>query len=208
MSSATARPPIRGLSPRVRRHLRPCAIVNRVSGSISACAEASGFRGRQREAFRVYLRVCGGIRARWKRQAMGQGLSPRVRRHPLLPHPFHAQPGSISACAEASCRSNSPEAGCQVYLRVCGGITGATQGYGQHMGLSPRVRRHRMLATERDQLLGSISACAEASRGNREARQRCWVYLRVCGGIRTKANGHEPIWGLSPRVRRHHCESR
>ena len=53
--------PLRGLSPRVRRHRPHRRTDLHTKGSISACAEASPtLRGRPL-VVQVYLRVCGGI---------------------------------------------------------------------------------------------------------------------------------------------------
>ena len=71
------------------------------------------------------------------------------------------------------------------------------------LGLSPRVRRHHAVTQIQAAALGSISACAEASRRPRH----CWwlrsVYLRVCGGIGATSSERVVGMGLSPRVRRH-----
>ena len=131
------------------------------------------------------------------------GLSPRVRRHLAAEAHDTGRAGSISACAEASLRKRLLQRVCKVYLRVCGGIANAMRGITPATGLSPRVRRHRLLSYGYVRHGGSISACAEASRIQHESVQWTRVYLRVCGGIAPTPLRLRPARGLSPRVRRH-----
>ena len=194
---------MKGLSPRVRRHQQPSGVFCVCARSISACAEASDKKKCDLPDDQVYLRVCGGIRVVLAVNQLHQGLSPRVRRHPLLIASAILNRGSISACAEASILARAEEAVLQVYLRVCGGIRFSSLISGRVQGLSPRVRRHHEAGRNIPPVSGSISACAEASCVSAVSGVSSSVYLRVCGGIlqdRKLMTGQE---GLSPRVRRH-----
>ena len=113
-----SRYPVKGLSPRVRGNRQPKSsglkydLSPRVrgnpqypanalggSGSIPACAGEPSRGSRRAVCVRVYPRVCGGTPAEVLREAVQQGLSPRVRgnRHIRLGQPF--MKGSIPACA-------------------------------------------------------------------------------------------------------------
>ena len=89
----------RGLSPRVRgnpeRGLVHCGLL----GSIPACAgEPPSVPGRNNPP-RVYPRVCGGTVQGALVDAIGAGLSPRVRGNPGNVGPPGGGHGSIPACA-------------------------------------------------------------------------------------------------------------
>ena len=114
---------VKGLSPRVRRHLQ-AQVDDRVQNrSISACAEAPGGCPTECPTRGVYLRVCGGTRHAAAASDLGAGLSPRVRRHLSTLQQIVAQLRSISACAEAPARGGIRTRCRRVYLRVCGGTT-------------------------------------------------------------------------------------
>jgi len=73
--------PNMGLSPRVRGHLEEDRRVIEETRSIPACAGASKARSALGNIFRVYPRVCGGIRYTTELGTEQLGLSPRVRGH-------------------------------------------------------------------------------------------------------------------------------
>jgi len=193
-----------GLSPRVRRHPAVAHKVGLGVRSISACAEAPSVNTEQGFPLGVYLRVCGGTVGATTAPRSASGLSPRVRRHHLLPVLLGNGARSISACAEAPVVSSESGISSEVYLRVCGG-TFTSCGVGSAMGgLSPRVRRHLRQKPHPSPGRRSISACAEAPSIPSTSPQPGQVYLRVCGGTRRVAMDFDAEGGLSPRVRRHH----
>ena len=172
-----------GLSPRVRRPPAPTGGPYLLSGSISACAEASPTPLVGDLLPAVYLRVCGGIASTAAIGVHCRGLSPRVRRHRPYLNLVGCNGGSISACAEASPLPRRHLVGGTVYLRVCGGIRVLSSTSITLPGLSPRVRRHHSGALQMKVDSWSISACAEASFRCHVQFDRQQVYLRVCGGI-------------------------
>ena len=156
MSSA-----FRGLSPRVRRYLLPEKICCAKSRSISACAEVPGHVDSRRYLRRVYLRVCGGTINEADSLEADQGLSPRVRRYPVVKRRGSTKTRSISACAEVPTRLQTLSHRYQVYLRVCGGTRRRSRPRPSRRGLSPRVRRYPRKQVAERIAEGSISACAE-----------------------------------------------
>ena len=88
-----------------------------------------------------------------------------------------------------------------VYPRVCGGTPFTYTDLGHSVGLSPRVRGNRVIASSPDRCRRSIPACAGEPRRVRPVCSACSVYPRVCGGT---AGRHDFVLrpdGLSPRVR-------
>ena len=171
--------------------------------SIPACAGASYERPLGGDGTRVYPRVCGGIGEALVDGRGKGGLSPRVRGH--LPERFAASMplGSIPACAGASTGEHESIFYDTVYPRVCGGIpvrSGKSVGL---EGLSPRVRGHQIDTPNELIGLGSIPACAGASRVRAPSPPPVSVYPRVCGGILHGIYQVLVRQGLSPRVRGH-----
>ena len=74
----------RGLSPRVRGHLRQVLDNGKGQGSIPTCAGASAPVGLGHIRWMVYPHVCGGIDSPRRSHNQRWGLSPRVRGHPLF----------------------------------------------------------------------------------------------------------------------------
>ena len=161
-----------GLSPRVRRYLKPRKSVLSDRRSISACAEVPYGTREIPEGRGVYLRVCGGTYTAPRLRRVLQGLSPRVRRYLNRTNTSVGDLGSISACAEVPIRSLRGELAFQVYLRVCGGTPIRQQKNVDMEGLSPRVRRYPKDAVEDTGAKRSISACAEVPGRSRRIRPR------------------------------------
>jgi len=95
----------------------------------------------------------------------------------------------------------------RVYLHVCGGTAILRFSRASYDGLSPRVRRYRdkteaKIASER-----SISTCAEVPDTRSDTLPEAEVYLHVCGGTEKIEAIIDEQQGLSPRVRRYHCDT-
>jgi len=198
---------VRGLSPRVRRYRPHPQKIRAQLGSISACAEVPFAEFRPLRAYPVYLRVCGGTAFGMDDPERLKGLSPRVRRYLEVRRLFPASMGSISACAEVPFRTSTCIYPDKVYLRVCGG-TDPGLAFVYHVGgLSPRVRRYLRPFCEAGRGERSISACAEVPTTIERFDLPKKVYLRVCGGTLNSVNDAPFAAGLSPRVRRYHCDT-
>ena len=109
-----------GLSPRVRGHLRLVPRHSRAHRSIPACAGSPGVAGGARLPARVYPRVCGVTNPHAMRPLNDEGLSPRVRGHPVAPKQPRRGLRSIPACAGSPYPGSLTTAGSRVYPRVCG----------------------------------------------------------------------------------------
>ncbi len=130
------------------------------------------------------------------------GRSPRVRRNLATCGVTHHSGGSISARAEEPpprCRAGRRGA---VDLRACGGTPGRPTPEIVDGGRSPRVRRNPVVAADRSEGYGSISARAEEPRAQRRWPCRHRVDLRACGGTDFNERHLGLPWGRSPRVRR------
>ena len=152
---------------------------------------------------RVYLHVCGGTTVLFLLNLYPLGLSPRVWRHLIFNALFSFKGGSISTCVEAPNIVNRLKSNHWVYLHVCGGtrqpfLMGIT-----HVGLSPRVWRHRCRSGRASCYPGSISTCVEAPYRSFDLHISSWVYLHVCGGTDFSLLLFYDSLGLSPRVWRH-----
>ena len=190
-----------GLSPRVRGKRTSGNRGLWRGGSIPACAgetpslpSAPGVPG-------VYPRVCGGNIVPTGVPQSWHGLSPRVRgkRGGLARRMIER--GSIPACAGETVAYPYSGLTGTVYPRVCGGNASSSGVVGLRWGLSPRVRGKLSRILEIAAKRGSIPACAGETRPALLAGRRIWVYPRVCGGNRGKADGWGRPGGLSPRVR-------
>ena len=151
-----------GLSPRVRGHhlhIRPRRPLVR---SIPACAGAPLWSHVERNQAGVYPRVCGGTIFASQSARFSNGLSPRVRGHPVRPARGRLLLRSIPACAGAP---TGPHPECHpepVYPRVCGGTPLTVTPSVAASGLSPRVRGHLERPHVEHVAVGSIPACAGA----------------------------------------------
>ena len=87
------------------------------------------------------------------------------------------------------------------YPRVCGGTVRSRHRRASAAGLSPRVRGNLSLDFFRDDLAGTIPACAGEPWARCAVRDSTRDYPRVCGGTRLRRCGRHCGWGLSPRVR-------
>ena len=161
--SIGGRPMATGLSPRVRGSRCRTELSRYVFGSIPACAgkpiHPSWIAGGER----VYPRVCGEARSDAVTSGIpsSPGLSPRVRgSHTLASLRSTHGDGSIPACAGKPMPHGTIPICIRVYPRVCGEamIVDTITSAGQ--GLSPRVRGSRRRRNARDDMVGSIPACA------------------------------------------------
>ena len=118
-----ARPPERGLSPRVRGNPPVVFEVLGDVGSIPACAGEPPCCISPIRPAKVYPRVCGGTAACPGGIWTTTGLSPRVRGNPPLPVRRSALVRSIPVCAGEPNSGPAPIPVFQVYPRVCGGTT-------------------------------------------------------------------------------------
>jgi len=196
-------PSAEGLSPRVRGHHDPQEDPETDKGSIPTCAGASTPRSMDGRSGEVYPHVCGGILDETGRMSPEAGLSPRVRGHLAICPARSLAIGSIPTCAGASpsfCPAHVPVG---VYPHVCGGISATSGRLRSPIGLSPRVRGHRLRSTERPDVRGSIPTCAGASFDIVLYYADDEVYPHVCGGIKMRFLRFRSWWGLSPRVRGH-----
>ncbi len=131
---------IKGLSPRVRGNPAVDVQDDRLEGSIPARAGEPKVSHQGREHAGVYPRACGGTDARGVIVLGPQGLSPRVRGNL---HPGCSdchEHGSIPARAGEPPVRAALIRGRRVYPRACGGTLDGLYGFGEVMGLSPRVR--------------------------------------------------------------------
>ena len=94
-----SRHPERGLSPRVRRSLPSGATSNQTNGSIAARAAEPRTLSGSSFLDRVYRRACGGAGPGKLTPKQARGLSPRVRRSPLITISDPDCCGSIAARA-------------------------------------------------------------------------------------------------------------
>ena len=112
-----------GLSPRVRGSQLRNQRLDRVRGSIPACAgEPAVFSGTT-WGQEVYPRVCGGADRRRRIAHERRGPSPRVRGSPRQVLRLPASEGSIPACAGEPRTTDLLRRVDWVYPRVCGGAS-------------------------------------------------------------------------------------
>ena len=194
---------LRGLSPRVRGHRGQRRLAPVHPRSIPACAGAPRWYFTAPSVVWVYPRVCGGTRGASCEVVPSHGLSPRVRGHLLAVCKGQADHRSISACAGAPTARSTTSARGTVYPRVCGGTAIVLRVTKTVMGLSSRVRGHRLELFDDVLVTRSIPACAGAPLTCLERSLSKRVYPRVCGGTSTSSTNDRAAAGLSPRVRGH-----
>ena len=147
--------------------------------------------------------MCGGTISSLTPNTAYEGLSPRVRGHPLRASSDRCRRGSIPACVGAPPRPRQSCTASGVYPRVCGGTGGVSLFRIRRTGLSPRVRGHLLYDRRRLSVAGSFPACAGAPSRARMRLTTTWVYPRVCGGTERRVILKVSQPGLSPRVRGH-----
>ena len=155
----------------------------------------------------VYPRECGGTSYSSEDDALGEGLSPRVRGNRKLSATPRLAPGSIPASAGepgSEWNSHNPQ---PVYPRECGGTASADPREAERNGLSPRVRGNHGRRWQRQAQRRSIPASAGEPLCAGSSQLRRPVYPRECGGTSPAANGRASMVGLSPRVRGNRCRS-
>ena len=174
--------------------------MQRIEGSIPACAGEAAPAACVRAVSPVYPRVCGGSLSLIPAGVATSGLSPRVRgKRVAIGISLNIQ-RSIPACAGEAGPDSSPLPDIRVYPRVCGGSPAYIKSSTIRRGLSPRVRGKPPVGRHCEGHR-SIPACAgEACRNEQTAR---WtrVYPRVCGGSLVPFGNLLSVLGLSPRVR-------
>ena len=153
-------PRSKGLSPRVRGNRDSAAVQHCGIRSIPACAGEPAHPAPPASHPRVYPRVCGGTRYRYRRFIGRKGLSPRVRGNPRPDVVVHRHIGSIPACAGEPPPAESPDPHPGVYPRVCGGTRRLRRPCNRLRSLSPRVRGNRVQRPARQHPGRSIPACA------------------------------------------------
>ena len=151
---------VKGLSPRVRGN--PLHAPGRAvqSGPIPACAGQPPAHAPRARAGWAYPRVCGATTVKAVLTEMGEGLSPRVRGNPALPHGQLLRQGPIPACAGQPSTAGTGQTACWAYPRVCGATLMVSAGSASITGLSPRVRGNRRPAPFLQPRIGPIPACA------------------------------------------------
>ena len=153
---------------------------------------------------RVYPRVCGGTRERYKFLYLRKGLSPRMRGNPRHIGAATAGAGSIPAYAGEPLLPLLVFAQQMVYPRVCGGTVAAEQFVYRRLGLSPRMRGNLRSHLGDGLRIGSIPAYAGEPEHD-VTHSRCHkVYPRVCGGTSWRPRVSVFFQGLSPRMRGNH----
>ena len=190
-----------GLSPRVRGNRLRQVLIDRLQGSIPACAGEPESTIPANRLPLVYPRVCGGTSKRPIILSKEQGLSPRVRGNRGAGENDRPAERSIPACAGEPyprCRSEGAR---KVYPRVCGGTLPPELLAALCQGLSPRVRGNPVTVKSRLLLTRSIPACAGEPRAETAFATGPAVYPRVCGGTWNSCGKCLPKTGLSPRVR-------
>ncbi len=129
------------------------------------------------------------------------GLSPRVRRNPLLLRLDSGRCRSIPAGAGEPVDASSRRKVEWVYPRGCGGTISGTAQTFTATGLSPRVRGNQGRGEGLRPSLWSIPAGAGEPSCRRMRTGTGGVYPRGCGGTALTAPHHILDTGLSPRVR-------
>ena len=190
--------------PRVRGRRLRMEHFGTLTRSIPACAGAPRWYFTAPSVVWVYPRVCGGTRGASCEVVPSHGLSPRVRGHLLAVCKGQADHRSISACAGAPTARSTTSARGTVYPRVCGGTAIVLRVTKTVMGLSSRVRGHRLELFDDVLVTRSIPACAGAPLTCLERSLSKRVYPRVCGGTHPDDPSPSDGNGLSPRVRGHH----
>ena len=152
----------------------------------------------------VYPRVCGGTRRTCIRSYTSMGLSPRVRGNLGEVDGELYRVRSIPACAGEPALAACTALSAPVYPRVCGGTVTGESCKIYAAGLSPRVRGNLTRPSRCGMIHRSIPACAGEPVRQIFSTWAISVYPRVCGGTGYRRHTHEPLQGLSPRVRGNH----
>ena len=190
-----------GLSPRGRGNRGAPPGDRRLSGSIPAWAGKPKTCSSPRSTIRVYPRVGGETRRRFRPKFRPKGLSPRGRgnlerqrydRLPLRSIPAWAGKPTMVACTPS--RSG-------VYPRVGGETTVEEHPDSIRVGLSPRGRGNLDQSVQDKDALGSIPAWAGKPVKSPTLLRLCRVYPRVGGETLHPTGDSESTTGLSPRGR-------
>ena len=152
--------PTSGLSPRVRGNRGHKEAVQKMVGSIPACAGEPQTRRRPAHCGEVYPRVCGGTRGAMLILSVPDGLSPRVRGNLSPGNRPDGGGRSIPACAGEPGQAIPAQGNRRVYPRVCGGTHTHDKQIGAINGLSPRVRGNPSGGKASGGAQRSIPACA------------------------------------------------
>ena len=190
-----------GSSPRVRSRQKEAARKPLPSGIISACAEQTLRRPTRPHHGRDHLRVCGADLMATLCDPFRLGSSPRVRSRPHVVDDDVTRGGIISACAEQTVSSASRSGSARDHLRVCGADSHCTRQTIHRSGSSPRVRSRHIPRPVADEVSGIISACAEQTSFQADAKLAAGDHLRVCGADNNASTADLGMMGSSPRVR-------
>jgi len=151
----------------------------------------------------VYPRGCGATFKGPQRTRSPEGLSPRMRGHPDIVAGGDDCERSIPACAGPPRTGRAGTRRSWVYPRVCGATRSIGRSKALEIGLSPRVRGHRLRLKVSSGMQGSIPACAGPPAGKEAGPYQKQVYPRVCGATSMTSVHIAASLGLSPRVRGH-----
>ena len=139
MGAITGTATVKGLSPRVWGNLLTVSDVRAQVGSIPTCVGQPAHHAPRGLWGPVYPHVCGATGLPPKRNAKGQGLSPRVWGNPCPVLAIYRVMRSIPTCVGQPgcvCDEVGPE---EVYPHVCGATVTSHRGMMARRGLSPRV---------------------------------------------------------------------
>ena len=190
-----------GPSPRVRGNQSRRGRVDRVYGSIPACAGKPRTGAASIPARRVHPRVCGETSERSSRRPLVRGPSPRVRGNRRLRIESWPIRRSIPACAGKPVAGRPAASADRVHPRVCGETGHRLATTSPRGGPSPRVRGNRQVARGGLGVAGSIPACAGKPEWGEAVSVRLRVHPRVCGETFRAPSGCRSRGGPSPRVR-------
>ena len=203
---SVARARVGGLSPRLRGNRPFIAVTSCWRWSIPAPAGEPHRPFLSRLSEGVYPRACGRTTMNNLVRPMNNGLSPRLRGN--RPVPRHAPRPHRSIPAPAGEPASRLKRFCEVsvYPRACGGTVGVHRPHPEVVGLSPRLRGNRPLASNASVKSRSIPAPAGEPLAFTARTQKSWVYPRACGG--TASRGVLAVYakGLSPRLRGNHLD--
>ena len=190
------------LPPRARRiRFHAPAGVNNL-GTTSACAENTPPLNRGARPHGNYLRVRGEYHFSPGRPGPIEELPPRARRIRPVAQAIADLVGTTSACAENTMPRVGPGLPSWNYLRVRGEYGFPQPSKASNPELPPRARRIRCQPRYPLRAIGTTSACAENTLGQRKPQSRIKNYLRVRGEYKRCSDHHMARPELPPRARR------
>ena len=190
-----------GLSPRMRGNRNDDEVATLIRGTIPAHAGEPWGSTSWAWHRRDYPRACGGTRIREGRNAVEQGLSPRMRGNPRKSRSSARPARTIPAHAGEPILMNQENKSTRDYPRACGGTIPGSPIHSSTLGLSPRMRGNLYRLDDQRQLDGTIPAHAGEPSSARISGISSRDYPRACGGTGRSASIASPAAGLSPRMR-------